>query len=491
MTKMIALYQNNSIREFENQLFKSNVATPWHLMEQAGLGAFKSVTSQWPMAKRYTVVCGKGNNAGDGFVVAALAHEAGHDVTVIIPDRQKYNGCAEKSFLKCAALKIKLLNLSEVTEIDADVIVDALLGTGLCGELKGMFEHAVDLMNAANCPVLSIDIPSGLNADNGSIMGCAVEADFTHTLIGLKTGLYTNKGPAYAGHIVLDKLSLPEDLLASLPPDAKLLDDLLISDALPKRVKDAHKGNFGHVLVIGGDYGMGGAVRMTAEAALRVGAGLVTVATRPEHVAVVSSARPEIMCHHVSEEADILPLLERASVIIIGPGLGTGEWSQLLLKAVLKYEKPTVADADCLNLLADCSVLRNNWILTPHPGEAARLLKKSVSAIQCDRFKSACELTECYGGVAVLKGVGTIVCQSGQVPAVCPAGNPGMATGGMGDVLSGIIGGLLGQKLTLFTAAKLGVYLHAKAADLAATSGGERGLLPTDLMLYLRDLVNQ
>lgn len=488
---MTALYQNKTIRDFEIQLFSQEGVSDWALMLRAGEGAFHALRQIWPNIKQLLVICGKGNNAGDGFIIASLAKSAGLAVTVLtLSSESDYQGCAAKALMLCKKNQVSIQPFSSTYSVDeADLIVDALLGTGLSGDVKNGFEQAIDWINAAECPVFSVDIPSGLDADTGSIFGCAVEAQATQTMIGLKPGLYTNKGPAYAGKVSLDTLSLSETQMSALKPDAQLLDDSLMM-LLTKRPRDAHKGHFGHVLVIGGDYGMGGAVRMTAEAALRVGAGLVTVATRPEHVAVVSGARPEIMCHHVLQSEDLLPLIEKASVIVIGPGLGTGAWSQLLLDLVLDYDKPIVADADCLNLLSERDIKRNNWILTPHPGEAARLLQTSVASLQCDRFKTTCDLTQKYGGVAVLKGVGTVICQANMLPTICPAGNPGMSTGGMGDVLSGVIGGLLGQGVGLYEAAKLGVYLHAKAADMAAENGGERGLLPTDLMKYLRDLVN-
>lgn len=259
---------------------------------------------------------------------------------------------------------------------------------------------------------------------------------------------------------------------------------------LPKRQRDANKSDYGHVLVIGGDYGMGGAVRMAAEAALRVGAGLVSVATRPEHINIVSGIRPEIMCHSVETAQDLAPLLARATFIVIGPGLGKSEWAQELLARVLQAKQPKLLDADALNLLAQNPVCCENWILTPHPGEAGRLLDEATEAVQADRIKAVQALEKKYGGVVVLKGAGTLVQTEKAKPTICEAGNPGMASGGMGDVLSGVIAGLAAQGLSLENAAKAGVFLHACAGDLAAAEGGERGLLATDLLLHLRQLVN-
>ena len=260
---------------------------------------------------------------------------------------------------------------------------------------------------------------------------------------------------------------------------------------LQPRPKDANKGRFGHVLVVGGDYGFFGAIRMAGEAALRVGAGLVSVATRPENATIMNAMRPELMCHGVNNGAEIEPLLDKATTIVVGPGMGRSAWAQKLLYLVLKNEKDTVVvDADGLNMLAEKPTQKSNWILTPHPGEAARLLKKSVEEIQADRLAAVTELQQKYGGVSVLKGAGSLVLGPDSPPAICKAGNPGMASAGMGDILSGVIGGLLAQGLPLLAGAKLGVLVHAMAGDLAAKEGGERGMIATDLLPFLRRLVN-
>lgn len=268
------------------------------------------------------------------------------------------------------------------------------------------------------------------------------------------------------------------------------LDRTLLSSVFLPRARDAQKGDFGHVLVIGGDYGMGGAVRMAAEAALRVGAGLVSAATHPEQAAIVSSARPEIMCHGIEKAAALSPLLEKCSVVVLGPGLGKSKWSRALFEMVLEYDLPTVLDADALNLLSEAPQMKHHWILTPHPGEAARLLQQDLKTVQMDRIESANALVNRFGGVVVLKGAGTIVQQENTLPVICSLGNPGMATAGMGDVLSGVIGGLLAQHFSLLQAAKIGVLLHALAGDEAAKIHGERGLIATDLMVHLHRLVN-
>ena len=256
------------------------------------------------------------------------------------------------------------------------------------------------------------------------------------------------------------------------------------------RQRNAHKGEFGHVLIVGGDSGFIGAARMAAEAAARVGAGLVSVATRAAHAPIMSVMRPEIMAHGVETLNELMPLLKRANAVAIGPGLGQSDWARLLLGRVLECELPLVIDADALNLLATDRRFSAQWVLTPHPGEAARLLDADSRDIQADRYQSATRLQEQFKGPVVLKGNGTVVADTEGQLSVCQAGNPGMASGGMGDVLTGVIAGLIAQGLTLDIAAKLGVCLHATAADRAVEVAGERGLLATDLMPHLRMLVN-
>lgn len=258
------------------------------------------------------------------------------------------------------------------------------------------------------------------------------------------------------------------------------------SDFLAPRKRDFHKGDAGHVLIIGGDYGYSGAVRLAAEGALRVGAGLVHVVTRPEHALTIPISCPEIMAQ---SDDNIKSLLDKATVLAIGPGLGKSAWARKLLTLTLKYEKPIVIDADGLNLLVEIHTKNNNWILTPHPGEAARLLRKKVEEVQQDRVTSVMELQKRYGGVSVLKGAGTLIAAPDSSVEICKAGNPGMATGGMGDLLTGMIVGLLAQGLSLERAAKLGVLIHAMAGDAAAKEG-ERGLIASDLFRYIRKLVN-
>ncbi len=487
---MTALYQNSQIRELERLAIETGI-DEYQLMLSAGKATFDALITQWPDAKQITICCGKGNNGGDGLVVARLAHEHGLKVTVyLISASENFKSAPAKAAQACKQLNIPLHPFPNSLHFQADVIVDALLGTGLSGEVQAPYVDIIRAINASTCPVLTLDVPSGVDADTGCVESEAVKAKTTVTFIGYKQGLFTGKAPAHCGKIVLDRLGIPKDVFKKVKTDTSLLSWSRIRPLLPKRSRDTHKGSYGHVLVIGGDYGMGGAVRMAAEAAARVGAGLVSVATRPEHVPIVSGSRPELMCHQVAESHDLDPLLERANVVVIGPGLGKTEWAIALLNRVLETKLNKVLDADSLNLLAQNPRMADDWILTPHPGEASRLLGVCCHEVQRDRFQAVRSLQEKYRGIIVLKGAGTLLKGNGEEIRVCRAGNPGMASGGMGDILSGVIGGLLAQKLDLQTAADAGVLIHSMAADRAAEEGGERGLLATDLLPHLRTLVN-
>lgn len=263
-----------------------------------------------------------------------------------------------------------------------------------------------------------------------------------------------------------------------------------LQQLLPPRSSEAHKGNFGKVLVVGGDYGMAGAVHLCAEACARTGAGLTSIATRPEHI-LIAQTRPELLCYGIEHVQMLSALCQTHTVFALGPGLGKSDWSQSLAQHVLNHVKPMVVDADGLNYLTLHPQKQNHWILTPHPGEAARLLNTSTSMIQADRLSAALQLQKKFGGVIVLKGHRTLIVDEHHQPIQCPFGNPGMASAGMGDVLTGIISGLLAQGLIPIHAAQHGVFLHAKAGDLAAQQIGQRGLLALDLIPFLLTLMNE
>ena len=485
-----ALYRAAQVREMDRMVIDEFGVPGAELMERAGAAAFRELRRTWPGARSVAVLAGLGNNGGDGFVIARLAAEAGLEVRVLqVGDADRTGGDAQAHAKRFRETGAAWESFGRIPD-RVDVIVDALLGTGLDRSVSGPYADAIRQMNAHRAPVLSADIPSGLDADTGAVMGVAVAADVTVTFIALKQGLFTGEGPEACGRVVFAGLEAPPAIFARQILSARRLDWRKQGSLLERRSRSAHKGHFGHVLVVGGNYGLAGAARLASEAAARAGAGLVSLATRPEHVAAVVAARPEVMVQGLDDPAGLEALLERATVVAVGPGLGRDDWAGGLWQRVLSAGLPLVVDADALALLGEQPQRRDDWVLTPHPGEAARLLGIDPATVQHDRFAAAAELQGRFGGAVVLKGAGTLVHGGGtRPPAVCTQGNPGMATGGMGDVLTGIVAGLLAQGYDPGAAAETGVCLHAAAADRAAR-GGERGLLAGDLFAEIRPLIN-
>jgi NAD(P)H-hydrate epimerase len=479
----IALFTSAQSRAIDRRAIEELGIPGFELMTRAAAAAFAMLRQRWPEARRIRVVCGAGNNGGDGYLVARDALVAGLAVDLVALDAPKGDDAraARDAFVAAGGKAHAFVALPALPS--PHVIVDAIYGTGLNRAPDGEAREAIEAMNAVGAPILALDVPSGLSADTGHVAGVVVRAKATATFIVHKRGLHTHQCEV-AGDIELHTLALPASILEA--PDAWLLRPA----SLPPRPRDSHKGSNGHVLAIGGDHGTGGAVRMAAEAALRTGAGLVSVATREENVLAMHAARPELMAHAVNGPQALQPMLDKASVVALGPGLGQAAWGHALWTTALDAGLPTVLDADGLNLLhAEPRELPKTIVLTPHPGEAGRLLGIDTKAVQADRFAAARELARRFNAVVVLKGNGSLIATPTGEVSVCPWGNPGMASGGMGDTLTGIVAGLLGQGCDAYTAACLGVGLHARAADVAARSG-ERGLLAGDLLEPLRRLVN-
>lgn len=461
------------------------------LMERAGKAAFALLRERFPRARRITVVCGPGNNGGDGYVLARLAREAGLEAAVQSPaDTAELKGdaaVARAAWHKAGGM----VQAFSVERLQAcDVIVDALFGTGLERPLEGAWRAAIEAMNASGRPVFAIDIPSGLHADTGRVLGAAVRAVLTLSFIGLKAGLFTGQGREHSGLILFDDLGVPDAVFTGVTPLARRITERNLRGLLAPRARHAHKGDAGRVLVVGGQPGMPGAVRLTGEAAYRAGAGLVVLATHPAHAASIGAARPELIAYGVNDAQTIQSLLTGAHALAVGPGLGQGEWGRGLWQAALAADKPLIVDADALNLLAAQPSSHADWVLTPHPGEAARLLGVSVAEIQADRFAAVRAIAQRYSGVCVLKGSGTLIATNDDQPLwLCDRGNPGLASGGTGDVLTGAIAALLAQGLAPFEAARLGVWAHASAGDRVAANG-ERGMMASDLLQPLRNILN-
>ncbi len=487
-----ALYSVIEVRELERRAESEAGCGSMILMERAGTEALRFIRNRWPAVRHLGILAGPGNNGGDGFALALEAIAAGYTVRVWTVGSQPVGpGRAMARRLEanpvCVPFGVNGIDDSREPEL----WVDALLGIGLNRPPDGLLLAAIDRLNRASAPILSLDIPSGLDGDTGWAPGggaAVVRATATITYLCLKRGLFTGVASQYVGRsLELARLGLPAEWLARSNPSAHLMDvDDLGSFLLP-RSRASHKGDWGHLLIAGGGIGFGGAVRLVAEGALRTGAGLVSVVTRPEHVGALIATRPEAMVHGTSSGRIPDALLERATLGVIGCGLGQDRWGRRLWGQMMEWSKPLIVDADGLNLLARSPSRRGDWLLTPHPGEAARLLGVQIEDIEKNRFDACASLVDRFQADVVLKGAGTLV--SGSPLAVCPFGNPGMASGGMGDFLSGIIGGLGAQGLPLARAGALGVLVHALAGDDAAHSG-ERGLLASDLASFVRARIN-
>lgn len=486
-----ALYSAEQTRSLDQLAFTQCKLDSATLMARAGKAALDLIGQQWPAANNLLIFCGSGHNGGDGFELARQAAEQGLNASIVlIGNADNMPDEVNAAFQAALAQGVKRLYLADKWP-SADLLVDAMLGTGLSREVSGDYAAAINKINAyTETPVLALDIPSGLHADTGSTMGYAVTADLTLSYIGLNIGLRTHDGPAVCGQLAFADLAVPTSVYQQVTPTAETLSLHKHNALLKPRHRNSHKGHFGHVLVIGGNQGMSGAVIIAAQAAARTGAGLVTIATHPEHAAFLNATRPEIMCRGIAEATDLDELLEKATVVCLGPGLGQDDWAQILFNKVAHCDKPLVVDADALNLLSQQPFQRTNWVLTPHPGEAAALLGINNATVQADRLTAVTALQKRYGGVAVLKGCGSLVCHGDESVKLSPFGNPGMASGGMGDCLTGIIGGLLAQQLPLAAAAEIGVVIHGLAADNAARVNGERGLLALDLLPFVQQLLN-
>jgi hydroxyethylthiazole kinase-like uncharacterized protein yjeF len=486
----VELFSADQVRAMDRAAIESHGIPGYTLMCRAGAAALDALQERWPAAQRLLVVCGAGNNAGDGYVIARLACAAGLKVTVaalVAPERLR--GDAATAWSEYAEAGGVLTDWQAELLADADVVVDALLGTGLDRPVSGAFAAAIQAINACGQGVLAVDIPSGLAADSGCALGAAVQSDLTVSFVGLKQGLYLGAGPDHWRALKFADLDIPAEIPAGVRPRLRRLDAAHLPAALPPRARNTHKGTYGSLLLVGGGPGMPGAIRLAAEAALRCGAGLVRVATWPDNLTAILAGRPEIICHGVETPDQLAALLDQSSAVVLGPGLGQTPWARQLWQRVLDSDLPVILDADGLNLLAGAPAARGNWVLTPHPGEAARLLGRTNADIQADRPAAAAALVERFSTVAVLKGAGTLVAAPGAITALCDAGNPGMASAGMGDVLAGVIGGLQCQLRDLGDSARIGVLLHALAGDAAARDG-QRGTLASDLLPHLRRWAN-
>ena len=499
------LYTASETRKIDNLAIKEKGISGYSLMQMAAEFTLDVILREFSPVEELIIFCSKGKNSGDGFLLGSFAKEFGLEVTIVMSNTSNViKGLSRKAFEEMKDAKVKIISTKSVEKLKVSnktVIVDALIGTGLKGNLRKNIKESILALNklGVKLPVLSLDIPSGVNPDTGDADDIAVYADITATFVAQKRGCFTSVGKKFSGEIIYSDLEIPKNLFSKITSTSYVVD---YEDSISKvvyREQDAHKGHFGNVLIVGGDRGLGGAGLLSSRAAVYSGAGLTSLVTRPEHVSASLVSCPEVMVKGVDSGQDIEEHLVKPDVIAIGPGLGQSAWSEQMIQRVFweaeKRDVSVIMDADALNLLTKLKLSSNlpkSLILTPHPGEAARLLNTSVAVIESNRFSAAAKIQKKFNATVVLKGSGTVIChKSGgtQKWGICDSGNPGMATGGMGDVLTGIIAGLLAQGLTLKEAAEAGVDLHAKAADQASLEFGEAGLTSSDVINELKYLL--
>lgn len=475
------------------------------LMEQAGRACAEEAENLLPAGRpgRVAVVCGKGNNGGDGLVAARHLHHAGHLVDIFLlahPDGLQGDALLNKHVLDKINLSIKVRASDESVRAlqlsGYDVVIDAIFGTGLTKEVRGVFATAIETINAACVPVVAVDLPSGLSSDSGQIMGCAVEASATVTFGAPKRGHLLYPGADLVGDLTVVDIGFPPHLFPAGPGATWLLTDEDLGAYLSLRAPDAHKGHFGHLLVLAGSADKPGAAGLCCQAACRAGAGLVTLGAAPSVLERVVVGAVEYMGEPVHNFEDLLAACEGKSAVALGPGLGqTPAVANLVRRAVAELELPVVVDADGLNALAGhldaLAEARSERILTPHPGEMGRLLGRSAAEVQADRFGAVRALAEQADCTVILKGAGSLVADPDQTAFMVPTGNPGMAAGGSGDVLTGMVGALLCQGLEPLEAATVATYLHGAAGDQAARTKGQRGQTASDLIVALPEVIRR
>ncbi len=455
------------------------------LMRRAGESVWRAIATRWPQLSRITVFAGAGNNGGDAFVVALCARRQGVTVQLLVqgdlnrqsPTSSLFRESWEQGGGHCEAWQGQAL--------DGEIIVDGLLGIGLQRELDAHWQKLVETINQSPQPTVAIDIPSGLDGLSGVAQPVAVAASLTVTFIGRKSGQFLADGPDFCGELLFEDLGVSSGVRLSQPPVLEVIESCELPAA---RKRNSHKNHYGNLLIVGGDEGMSGAVTLAARAALRAGAGLVTALVHPDCRNNLA-AFPEIM---VLGWDALEAKLGDASVVIVGPGLGQSSAAQDCLRCLQSAPQPMVIDASALDVGFLRSLASSERIITPHPGEAASLLAQSSAQVQGNRMQACENLLDAFSATTVLKGSGTLIAQPGETPyAINTRGNPGMASAGMGDVLSGIIGALLGQGMSTFAAARSGVYIHALCAESWSRERDSSGLIASDIVDQIPRVLQQ
>ncbi len=484
----LPVFSREQVRNLETLTIQESGIKSYDLMQRAGRAAHKLIQEHYPNAKQILIIAGGGNNAGDGYVLARLLKNSDtHCVVMPVVPITKLRGDAMRAQNEFAIHDGLDAQVSSNLP-SCDLIVDALFGIGLTRPIEGQFAEIVEAINRTPAPVLSLDIPSGLNADTGNSNGPTVYANTTITFVGIKSGLLTGEARNYTGNIVVDSLDISDSLLDSAEKLGHTLANPTPNQLLSPRKESSYKNNHGHVLVVGGNIGYPNAARLAGEAAARTGAGLVSIATHPDSVAPIASGCASLMVKGIHEPKELNELLAKADAVVIGPGLGQDKWAQKIFANVIETKLPLVVDADALHLLSKNPSKCDHWILTPHPGEAAQLLSCNKDEIQLQRLTSVLAIQEQYGGMTILKGSGSLTCLDQKI-GFCTSGNASLATGGTGDILAGIIAGLIAQGASLVDATHCGIMLHGRAAEMISKDGS-RGILAQDLFPALHKLVN-
>ena len=482
------LVSGHAAKLLDQALIDKHKLTESELIAAAGSSAFRVISEEFPHYTDFDIFCGPGKNGLDGLNLAINAKSAGHAVRVYLSEPNHSKNLLETlSFSELKELDISVQSFDRFIP-RTSIIVDAIFGVGINRPLPREVEYTLRRINQLSNPKVAIDMPTGVNPSTGYIDTIAFRADLTISFFAGKQGAFTGEGRSHSGKVLIDKLSLAVHDELTKFHSSKLESLKNLEDLLPIRQEYSNKLDYGHCLIVGGAPGFAGASLLACQAALRTGSGLVSLATHFSNSEGLISNQPEIMLHRIKDAQQIDKIIGRVSVVGIGPGLGLSAWSRRTYEQLLEFNKPVVVDADAINLLAERPYFNDSRILTPHSKEAGRLLGVSDLQVEFDRISSAERIAEIYGGVCLLKGPGTVVARLGRTTRVISGGNSGMASGGMGDLLTGIIASLVGQGVTIFDAAILGASIHNQAAD-KAKNHGVRGMLPSDLLPLIRSLI--
>ncbi len=485
---MTRLYSNDKTQEIDQLAAKALGIDSYALMQRAGAAIYQHLKS----CKKMLVITGPGNNGGDGFVVAELARQNGQQVLLLaLRPPEQLCGDARLAAADYQGEVLVETDFSQLNAADYDYIVDAIFGTGLNQPVRGIYAKAIDWINEQSIPVIAVDIPSGLNGSSGKIEGTAVKAKKTVAILARNTGLFTLDGKDCCGDIRFEDLGVAAADLSSVEVTARLLPASALQQLPAQRSNNSHKGQFGHVMTVGGQAGMMGAVLLAGRAVMKAGAGSTTLVTDPGHADLLPLNAPELMTYGFDGSAcrdglHELLSIKPTQVMLLGMGLGQSQWSKQLFKAAVKAEVPLVVDADGLVLLSQAATTPKHLaVVTPHPKEAASMLNSSIADIQADRWAAVKALAVQYDCVAVLKGSGTLI-SDGQHSHCCPYGNANLATAGSGDVLAGLVAGLMAQGYAAIEAAKLAVTWHAVAGEQSPYG---MSMTATDLLATLHQVL--